>query len=194
VQAGANKFQIINIETPSMPELILEDSYPGLLYGDQTMRGLVEGKYACVFWHVSGLHWYDLRKNGGPAFSGDNFPGRIGSPNGLIAFQDKTLATTRGGYLLLERSEDRPLNDIELKAVGDSQHHLGTPTIFGDLLIAAHRPTGRITLADITSPGAPKLIHHFETAGNPGRIHLRRDSLVIPDGYEGLLVMKMPAE
>jgi hypothetical protein len=33
------------------------------------MRGLVHDRYTCVFWHVSGLHWYDLKADPTPAFS-----------------------------------------------------------------------------------------------------------------------------
>ena len=129
VQIGVHKIQVVDVADPAEPRIVLEDQHPGLLYGDQMMRGLIDDRYTCAFWHVSGLHWYDLRADGGPQYTGDNFPGRIGSGNGLIACADQTLAVTRGGYLLLDRDERRPLADVPLHRLGTQFRHLGKPTI-----------------------------------------------------------------
>ena len=92
VQVGVHKIQIVDVTDPASQ--VLEDQHPGLLYGDQLMRGLIEDRYNCVL-RVSGL-WYDLKADDG-RYSGDNFPGRTGSGNGPIAHADKTMAITRGG-------------------------------------------------------------------------------------------------
>lgn len=188
LQIGVHKIQIVDVSDPSAPRQVMEDQHHGLLYGDQLMRGLVDGRYACAFWHVSGLHWYDFKAVGGPQYSGDNFPGRTGSANGLIAHRNKTLATTRGGYLLLDRDERRPLGDVPLHRLGSKREHLGKPTINADRLYAVNRRTGRVTIADISNPIQPKLIEQFEVAGNPARCIVHNDVLIIPAGYQGLLV------
>ncbi|MEM7143739.1 MAG: hypothetical protein AAF591_01310 [Verrucomicrobiota bacterium] len=192
VQEGAGTFKIINLDEPANPELVLTDSHPGLLYGDQTMQGLTDENLACIFWHVSGLHWYDLSPGKKPTYTGDNFPGRTGSPNGLVALGDKTLTTTRGGYLLLDPSERRPLEELNVIKALDSNDHLGTPTLFDNLLIAAHRAYGTITVVDISDPMAPKQLDRFTITGNPGRVHLRNNHLVIPGGHDGLILKKLP--
>ncbi|MGY8770307.1 MAG: hypothetical protein ACKVH8_17965 [Pirellulales bacterium] len=188
LQIGVHKIQIVDVSEPAKLQMVLEDQHPGLLYGDQTMRGLSDDRYTCVFWHVSGLHWYDLKAKGGPRYTGDNFPGRIGSGNGLVSHQEKTLAVTRGGYLLLDRSERRDLNQVPLHRIGTKRQHLGKPTIAGNRLYTVNRQSGIVTVVDISNPIDPMLIDQFELPGNPSRAIIHQGILVIPDGYHGLLV------
>ena len=188
VQVGANNLHIIDISNPAQPQRVLDTKRHGLLYGDQTMRGIAENRYACVFWHVSGMHWFDMKSKPHPTPSGDNIPLRIGSVNGLVEHHGKTLATTRGGYLILNRQDRRPLKDFVVQRIGKLRHHLGTPTIFGNMLYAANRVTGTITITDISNITTPKLIKQFTLPGNPGRVVLHHGKMVIPDGYHGLLI------
>ncbi len=188
VQVGVHKIQIVDTSNPASLQRVMEDQHLGLLYGDQLMRGLIEERYACAFWHVSGLHWYDLKADGRPRYTGDNFPGRIGSGNGLIAHAGRTLATTRGGYLLLDRNERRELSELPLYKIGSSRKHLGKPTIADNRLYAVNRRTGIVTIADISDLKKPNLIDQFELPGNPSRCVVHNGTLVIPGGYHGLLV------
>ncbi len=188
VQVGVHKIQIVDVTNPANTHRVLEDQHLGLLYGDQLMRGLINDRYACAFWHVSGLHWYDLKAEGGPCYTGENFPGRIGSGNGLIAHADKTMATTRGGYLLLDRDERGELSDVPMYRIGARHQHLGKPTIAGNRLYTVNRRTGLVTIADIADPMNPKLVDQFELPGNPSRSIVHNGVLIIPDGYHGLLV------
>ncbi len=153
------------------------------------MRGLTADGHTCVFWHVSGLHWYDLSGRRKPAFSGDNYPERIGSSNGLANFRGKTLATTRGGYLVLDRNEKRPAAEIAVRLPGSRSVHLGVPSVDGDRLYTANRAYGIVTIADISDPVAPKLIRQFETLGNPCRIVVGGGRILIPNGNQGLLIL-----
>jgi len=187
LQAGANRFLILNVSDPGAPELVLEESRHGLLYGDQMMRGLVDDRYTSVFWHVSGLHWYDLKAKPVPIFSGDIYPERLGSSNGFAAFQNKALATARGGYLILDRKEKRPAKDAGFYQIADLRRHLGVPSIYGDHLFTAHRAEGIVTMINIKDPANPILMEQIETPGNPARASVRNNSLVIPCGYQGLL-------
>jgi len=188
IQAGANQFYILDVSDPTKPKQLLKDSRHGLLYGDQMMRGLVEGRYTAVHWHVSGTFWYDLKAEPLPVYSGDNFPQRIGSKNGLIAFGKKTLATLRGGYVLLDRSERRPIKELKLHSLGIGRSNPGVPNIYGKRLYTSDRSTGLVTITDISDPLNPKPIEHFETPGNPTRIEISKGRAVIPDGYHGLMV------
>ncbi len=188
IQVGAGQFQIIDITQPASPREVLKESRLGLLYGDQMMRGLAENRFACVFWHVSGLHWYDLHAKPKPVFSGDNIPLRIGAVNGLVEYQNKTLATVRGGYILLNRQDRRPVSQIEIYRFGKRTKHPGKPTIFADRLYAANRAAGTVSVVDISEITQPKLIEQIELPGNPGRVIIHNESLIIPDGYHGLLI------
>lgn len=189
VQSGANHFGILDASDPANVVTILDESRHGLLYGDQMMRGLTADGHTCVFWHVSGLHWYDLSGGRKPAFSGDNYPERIGSSNGLAGFRGKTLATIRGGYLVLDRNERRPAAGIAIRLPGSRRVHLGVPTVDGDRLYTANRAYGIVTIADISDPAAPKLIRQFETPGNPCRVVVGEGTILIPNGNQGLLIL-----
>ncbi len=190
LQNGANTLLIVDVQQPAETKLILKENRYGLLYGDQIMRGLVENRYAAAFWHVSGTYWYDLQNNTDtiPKFSGNNHPERFGASNGLIAVGNQTLVTTRGGYVLLDRKEQRPFKELTLYRLGKKREHLGKPTIFNNRLYIADRSTGQVTIADITNLKNPKIIRQFRTIGNPGRISIHHKKMVIPDGPHGLMV------
>ena len=189
IQVGANQFYILDVQDPSQPRQVLKDTRHGLLYGDQMMRGLIDDRYTCVFWHVSGLHWYDLKAEPTPAFSEKNYPERIGSSNGLIAFQDKTLATIRGGYRLLERSDAIGEPDAFLIEGRKSHQHLGVPTVAGNRLYTANRAYGIISVIDIADASKPILEREILTSGNPCRIAVKNGIAFVPNGYEGLLLL-----
>ncbi|MCA9014650.1 MAG: hypothetical protein KDA77_04880, partial [Planctomycetaceae bacterium] len=190
IQNGANTLLILDVLNPADPRLLLKENRYGLLYGDQIMRGLVEDRYAAAFWHVSGTYWYDLQNasNPVPKYSGNNHPERFGASNGLIAVGNQTLVTTRGGYVLLDRTEKRPFKELTLYQLGKRREHLGKPTIFNDRLYIADRTTGLITIADISNLTKPVLIEQFHTRGNPGRICVYNQKMIIPDGPHGLMV------
>jgi len=189
LQVGANQLVILDLSDPTTPRQILKDARHGLLYGDQMMRGLIDDRYTCVFWHVSGFHWYDLKAKPTPVFNGDNYPERTGSANGLTAFDGKSLATIRGGYLLLDRQEKRPLSKLESFRVEGLREHLGVPLVYDHQLYAANRASGRVTVLDIADPKNPKLIKKIETPGNPARVSATKEKLLIPNGYDGLLIL-----
>ncbi|WP_298866879.1 hypothetical protein [uncultured Gimesia sp.] len=190
LQNGANTLLIVDVTQPDNPQMILKENRYGLLYGDQIMRGLVEKRFAAAFWHVSGIYWYDLQNKSYsiPRFSGNNHPERFGASNGLIAVGNQTLVTTRGGYVLLDRNEQRPFKELTKYQLGKRREHLGKPTIFKDRLYIADRATGLVTIANISDLTKPDLIEQFHTIGNPGRICVHHKMMLIPNGPHGLMV------
>lgn len=188
IQVGSNHFYILDVSDPTKPKQIFEDTRHGLLYGDQMMRGLVENRYTAVQWHVSGIFWYDITAKPTPIYSGDNFGQRIGSKNSMIAFGKKTLATVRGGYVLLDRSERRPISELDVHRIGKLRGNPGVPNISENFLYTADRSTGLVTISDISDPGKPRLIEQFVTPGNPCRIEAQNGIIAIPDGYHGLMI------
>lgn len=193
LQVGASSFHILDVENPTQPKLVLKDSRHGLLYGDQMMRGLVEDRYTTVFWHVSGTHWYDLKADP-PAFTGDIYPERLGSPNGQVAFGRQSLVTTRGGYVLLDRKESRSIEEVGIIKYVPGSPHMGVPLLDGNLLYCARRASGEVTITDISDPRNPRLLERFPTPGNPCRPLVKNGYLILPDGYHGLMIRPLAKE
>ncbi len=189
LQVGANQFYIVDVSDPVSPRQVLKDARHGLLYGDQMMRGQIDDRYACVFWHVSGFHWFDLLASPAPVFSGNNYPERTGSSNGMTIFQGKTLATVRGGFLLLDLEETRPVKELPPHQIEGIRDHLGVPTVSGNTLYAAHRASGILTVVDISDLENPRLVKRIQTPGNPGRVSSTNDKVLVPNGYSGLLIL-----
>ena len=64
---------------------------------------------------------------------------------------------------------------------------IGKPTIHGNELYVTHRAGGEVWMLDISDLRKPKLMNQFETRQSlPHTPH--PDCLLIPGGYEGLLV------
>ncbi|MDH7571023.1 MAG: hypothetical protein QHJ73_15710, partial [Armatimonadota bacterium] len=183
---GATHIEIVDISNPAAPRRVLRDTHPGLLYGDQIADGLVQQRYACAFWHSSGIYWYDLEAPGGPALTG-HLPGRLSMLDGVAPWGDRALVVTRGGYVLLAPGEERPLETLPCFRPGNAAL-TGKPVIVGDRLYLTQRASGRVTVVDIAHPEAPRVVEEFSVRGNPGRVALQGNLLLIPAGYEGVLV------
>ena len=62
----------------------------------------------------------------------------------------------------------------------------GRPVLYRDRLYVSDCRRGDVAVVDLSDPEKPILIEHFNVPGNPGRLVLHNDALVIPNGYEGL--------
>jgi len=195
VQAGGSWFEIVDVSDPRRPVRVLRDSRPGLLYGYQIMEGLYENRYACCFWHVSGFHWYDLWGENGPVRSGDNYRERVGAANGLALLGSGTEALctlSDGRYFLLKRTEKRPLAELPKYGTDEAGLPGGKPSIFGNTLYVSNRARGTVVVMDIPDITNPKLLAKYQIDGNPGLVVEHNGMMVIPAGYQGLLVCDRP--
>ncbi|MDI9584553.1 MAG: hypothetical protein QM473_10075, partial [Acidobacteriota bacterium] len=61
-------------------------------------------------------------------------------------------------------------------------------SVYGQGLFLASRVQSAIAIVDITDLDYPRLLRHLPTGGNPGTLVVRDQSLLIPDGRNGLLV------
>ncbi len=189
LQIAAYSLHIVDISNPESPRLALKDSRHGLLYGYQITDGLLDKRYACCFWHVSGFFWYDL--NSVPVkYTGNNNPYRVGASNGMAIYKDKCLVTNKTGkYLLFGKDETAPIKDLPSYGVKGCKL-TGKPSIYGNNLYLSDRASGDVTFCDITDVRKPKLLRKFKFKGNPGIIAKHNECPIIPCGYQGLLVFK----
>lgn len=192
LEVGGSRFHIVDVSKPSTPEVVLEDSHHGLFYGFQLLDHLVDDRYAGVFWHVSGLHWYDLSTSP-PSYHGNHPTGRFGMKEGLVPFRDGLLATRARGLVRFGFEESGDFTDLPVQKVPGANLD-GKPTIDGDRLFVADRVFGNVYVVDFSDPESPSLVDSFETPGNPGRIRAVENGYLLPNGYQGLQLMKDPGE
>jgi len=190
VHVGPAALHIVDVSDAGNPTRALEDSRLGLLYYFPMADGLLEDRYACCHWHVSGLYWYDLYGGPKPVYTGDNYPFRIGSRNGVVYLDHSALVTYRGKYFILRRGETRPPEDVPLYGV-PGRAISGKPSIFGSTLYASDRYSGTVTAVDITRIEKPRLLGHLQLDEHPGLVVAHRDVPVVPAGYQGLLVWNL---
>ena len=186
LHVGPGKLHVVDVRKPDRPANVLTDSHHGLFYCWPLALGLLDGRYTCCHWHVSGLHWYDM-SGASPTPTGESYPFRIGSRNGVAFVGDRALATCRGGYALLSRSENREPGRLDIHRLPDT-YVSGKPTIDGNTLFVSDRNGGVITAIDISDLASPKLIDRVELTGHPGLVRTHNGKPIIPGGYQGLLV------
>ena len=187
VHVGPGRLDIVDVSDPTRPARVLKDSHLGLFYSSPIADRLVEDRYACCFWHVTGFYWYDLYGGPKPVYSGDNYRFRVGSRNGLAPLKKDSLVTYRGKYFLLRRSETRPPE--ALPSVGIDGHDLtGKPSIFGTTLYVSDRYSGNVSAVDISEPHNPRLLDHLALPEHPGLVVVHEGVALVPAGYQGLVV------
>jgi hypothetical protein len=187
LQGGSSHLYLVDISIPDAPVIVLKDQQHGLLYTDQFSDNLIQQRYASVFWHVSGFYWYDLLHRPKPVRTDHRYAERIGSKNGITIWRDQILTIARGGYYLLEMGEQRPLSDLPQYRVPEVSLE-GKPAIVENNLYIADRRYGHFFVLDIQNIKKPQLLDHFVISGNPNRISKMDDHILIPGGYQGLLV------
>ncbi len=192
LHVGASAFYIIDVTDPASPKKVFKDIRHGLLYGYQIAEGLLEGRYACCFWHVTGFYWYDLYSGAAPVYSGDNFRVRVGANNGMAVLangKDALVTTNRGAYVIVNRKERRPLDELPQYGI-EGRKLSGKPSIYGNTLYVADRFWGRVSIVDITNVEKPKLVEELNLDGNPCLVVEHNGAPIIPAGYQGLLVLR----
>ncbi|MDA0346456.1 MAG: hypothetical protein O3C20_03535 [Verrucomicrobia bacterium] len=198
LMVGPHSIHVVDIQNPENPKRVFREYGQGILTGDNIADGLFSNRYAGVYWHKSGnyhkpndrIRWYDLRKNSGAAYVSETTLGRIQTANGVAVVGDKILVLANGGYRLIDQLEPRKLQSIDvIKVPGTSL--IGKPTVDGDRLYVSHRAGGEVWLLDIKDFEHPRLIDQFVTSANPARVVPHPHCLLIPGGYEGLLIYEL---
>lgn len=188
LHVGPRALHIVDVSDPAQPRLALKDAHPGLMYGYNITEGLLDGRYACCSWcYRSGYYWYDLYGGPAPVFSGDNYNLRVGAENGMALLEDKALVVHRSKYFLLDRKETRRSGSLPMHGIPG--HDLsGKPSIYGSRLYVSNRIWGKVSVVDISTLEKPRLLRSFQLDGNPGIAVEHNNTLIIPGGYQGLLV------
>ena len=177
-------FEILDVSDPARVRKMAE--HRGVIvYHDQMARGDIGGRYGCVWCHVDGIRWLDFAAPDGKINTGINLAATYGFFAGIASLGDRFLCTYPGGYRLAEPLdtglEARPFHSF-------GGHFLGKPSVCGSVLVLSSRVRSEIAVADIGDLARPRLLRQWRTDGNPGAPTIRNGALVVPDGYNGLLV------
>ncbi len=192
---GAHSIQIVDVQDPGSPVLVFREHGQGILTGDNIIDSLSSNGVAGVFWHKSGhyhkptdrIRWYDLESLESISLLEETSLGRIKTANGVASMDGLILVVGNGGYRIVDELERGDFRSIPLrKAPGVSL--IGKPTVYRDRLYVSHRAGGEIEVLDIQEFDQPKRIKTIITRGNPSRIVPHGNQLLIPGGYEGLLI------
>ncbi len=186
---GSATAHIADVSDPAKPKLIFSDGQVGLFYGDQLVDKLFDGRYLCAYWQRSGPAWYDITGDK-PALAG-NTPDttRYGWTDGACAFGEKLLVIKRSKYALLEPNERRNMSDLPSYGVPGLSFR-GRPSVGGSLLASSSRHQREVWVFDITDIKKPRLKRHYSLSGHPGACGFWNGRVVIPAGYQGLLLQR----
>jgi hypothetical protein len=187
LHVGQNELQIVDVRDPQQPALVLTDRHLGLFYTFPLARQLLQGRFACCLWHATGYRWYDLYGGAVPVPSGDHFAMRANFADGMAVLDDRVLLVSRGKYALVDRGERRPPEEWTWHGVAGCSLS-GKATIDGSTLYLSNRVSGTIQAVDVSQIDRPRLIAEMQLDEHPGPLVVHNNSVLIPAGYQGLLV------
>jgi hypothetical protein len=188
---AASHLFFVDISDPQAPRQVMRHGQTGLLYSDLLCHRALNGRYVGMNWHNGGLAWYDL---GGdkPAVAKQVVERLTGHLDGVVAVpgEERMLYVNKGGYSLLPALADGPSETWTRYFLPDNQRMNGVPSIDGKVMVLSNRAGKYVTTIDISDITAPKLIpeRQYQFEGNPDTVVFWRGRMLIPCGYQGLLL------
>ncbi|MCX6898373.1 MAG: hypothetical protein NT105_06695 [Verrucomicrobia bacterium] len=184
---GGATVHIADVSNPANPKLVFSDSQVGLFYGDQLVDKLFDNRFLTAYWHRSGPAWYDI-SGAKPALAGNTPDTTLFSwTDGVCPLGDKLLIIKRSKYALLDPNERRNASDLPAYGVNGLRFD-GRPSVGGNLLAVASRHQRQVWVLDIADIKHPRLKRHYSLFGHPGACGFWNNRVVIPAGYQGLLL------
>jgi hypothetical protein len=157
------------------------------VYTYPLVRGLLDDRYAACLWHVSGYRWYDLYGGPKPVYSGDHFAMQANFADGMAVLGGKAILVSRGKYAVIARDEKRPVEELTFHGI-QGRFLSGKPTIDGTTMYLSNRVLGTVQAVDISQIDSPRLLAELQLDEHPSPVVLHDDQMLIPAGYQGLLV------
>lgn len=188
---GGATAHIADVSDPAKPKLVFSDSQVGLFYGDQLVDKLFDGRFLVAYWQRSGPAWYDI-SGAKPVLAGNTPDTTLFSwTDGTCPLGDKLLIIKRGKYSSLDPNERRNASDLPVYGV-DGLRFAGRPSVGGNVLALSSRHERQVWVLDIADIKRPRLKHQYSLSSHPGACTFWNGRVVIPAGYQGLLVERQP--
>ena len=138
------------------------------------------------------IRWIDVAAN--PAFVASMTDrNRITLSNGICRFSDDlALVTSNDGYLFLGPNEGDPVDGSLWKAkpFPGAKRFRGIPRADGSLVALTARITRQIALYDFSDRENPVQLGYWQVSGNPDLAVFWKGRMLIPCGYQGVLMQK----
>jgi len=168
---GASPVATIDVSNPREPRVVSHAELDGFGDGVTVQNGYL---YASTGHHSRG-----------GIDTGIDLADKFSWMHGAAAVGDRLLATSDGGYRLVPALS----TGLEQTPTIRAERGLsGKITVCGDLLFVIRRNASRVAIVDIWQIESPRLLGELETDGNPNAAVVRDNALLIPDGYNGLLI------
>ena len=155
----------------------------------------IGGRYMAFNNAHHGIRWYDVVAGTETFETKKNFTTLL---NGLCAMDGNRAILTKGtGYTLLQPNEDDPADGsswtfTRLPWVGGNRPVAGMPRSDGRRVVLTSRIARQASLYDFSDPARPVAKGAWSFSGNPDQAVFHRGRVVIPCGYEGLLLQRDP--
>ena len=161
-------------------------------------RAVGDGRYIAFNNANSSIIWIDLKAE--PPVARKTERNRLSLANGICAFRDDlSLVSKSGSYCLLKPGELDPpdggcwkFRELPEAFPGEGRmsHINGIPRSDGKSVVFLSRITRRGALYDFADAERPKLVRSWKFSGNPDLALFHDGKVLIPCGYEGVLLQK----
>ena len=149
----------------------------------------LDGKLLPVINPNKGIFWIDLSGEVPSYYSDINDADRPQMVEGICQFQDKYLAPIKGRLALFESGQLKNLNGTPWQTVGKGLS--GCPAWDGfDKVAITNRLSQSIIMVNLTDRNKPITLWKEKTMGIPETSIFWKGKLVVPCGYQGLLIEK----
>lgn len=153
-------------------------------------RAVGNSRYAAYNNANTSVKWIDLAAATGPEVSVETRMNRLKLTNGVCAFGEGVLASTDGGYYLLEPNQGDADDGKPWEKIALPSDISGIPRSDGRRLLLTSRIYRRAALFDCEDPRHPRLLHDWRFKGCPDLGTFYKGRVIIPCGYEGLLMQR----
>ena len=181
-----------DLADPAKPRVVLRHIQPGMVYSDLVSHELFDGKYLLQNWHVGGFAWYDLSGDK-PVVAQSTIKSKgVGKlTSGIASYRGRAFVFTTGRRFVLA-APNQPPPVKEWKTYPFPAGGVGMPRFDGDILAVSNRARGTVDVYRMASPEKiePVPERSFRLSGCPETVGFWRHRLVIPAGYQGLLLEK----
>ena len=114
-----------------------------------------------------------------------------GWTDGACARGEQLLLVKKGKLRLLDANERRHASELPASGL-EGVRFAGRPSVAGQTLVLASRHERRVQVIDISDWTHPRLSRQYDLTGHPGACAVWNGRVVIPAGYQGLLLERRP--